>query len=164
MTVTTIRELEVATVAMLVVGALVALAVLLRVRLAADSPDDRAIVVGAGLTVLFSVLFAWGIGIIASRLMFHAVPALFVIGGWLAARVTAGSRPASRLVGPALPGAGRGRDGGGHRRPGPVLLESLGVRVSRHLRTTGRGGTSSSTFEVHPCPVVQPRGYEPCVL
>jgi hypothetical protein len=102
MTVTTIRELEVATVAMLLVGALAALAVLLRVRLAADSPEDRAIVVGAGLTVLFSVLFAWGIGIIASRLMFHAVPALFVVAGWLAARVTAGSRPASRLVGPAF--------------------------------------------------------------
>jgi hypothetical protein len=99
MTVTTLRALFVAgTASLLIIVALAALAVLLRVRLGAVTAEQRATLVAAGLTIAAAVAFTWGIGIIADRLMFHAMPALLIVAGWLAARVATASPTAARLA------------------------------------------------------------------
>jgi hypothetical protein len=99
MSVTTVREFFVAgTVGLLLIAALAALAVLLRVRLGAIGPEQRATLIATALTIAAAVLFAWGIGIIASRLMFHAMPALLIVVGWLAARIATTSPRAARTV------------------------------------------------------------------
>jgi hypothetical protein len=102
-TLTTGRELfAVCAGALLLIAALAAAAVLLRVRLSALTEAQRATVVAAGLATAAAVAFAWGIGIMADRLMFHAFPALLVLAGWLAARIAAASPRAARLVTAAL--------------------------------------------------------------
>ncbi|MEV4516595.1 hypothetical protein AB0K00_47555 [Dactylosporangium sp. NPDC049525] len=106
MTVTTLRAVFVAgTVSLLIIVALAALAVLLRVRLGTLTAEQRATLVAAGLTIAAAVAFTWGIGIIADRLMFHAMPALLIVAGWLAARVAAASPVASRLASVLVAGA-----------------------------------------------------------
>ncbi|MFI5916288.1 hypothetical protein [Dactylosporangium sp. NPDC051541] len=89
MTLNTGRELfTICMTALLLVTALAVTAVLLRVRLAALTDPQRATVLAAALTAAAAVAFAWGIGLIADRLMFHALPALLVVAGWIIARIT----------------------------------------------------------------------------
>jgi len=42
--------------------------------------------------VAFSLLFGWGIGIIAARVMYAVFPALLVVAGWAATRFAVKSR------------------------------------------------------------------------
>ena len=62
-------------------------AVLFRARLATTSAEHRAILIPAGMTAVGAVAFCWSIGIFAERLMYHLVPALFVLAGWLVGRL-----------------------------------------------------------------------------
>jgi hypothetical protein len=73
-------------------GCLAVVSVVLGVRLEPTSAEDRAILIGTAVTVVVSVLMTWGIGFIANRLAFPAVPGLLVAVGWLAARLSARSR------------------------------------------------------------------------
>jgi hypothetical protein len=99
MTVTTLRAVFTAgTVGLLIAGGLAVLAVLLRVRLGSATPEQRATLVAAGLTIVAAVAFTWGIGIIADRLMFHAMPALLLLAGWLAARLATRSTAVARVT------------------------------------------------------------------
>jgi len=63
-----------------------------RVRLAAGSAEDSAILVASGLTAGYSLLFGWGIGIIATREMYGLFPAVLVVVGWAATRFALKSR------------------------------------------------------------------------
>jgi hypothetical protein len=62
------------------------------VRLAAVTRADKALLVATGLTIAFSLLFGWGIGIIATRVMIDALPAFLVLAGWMATRFAVRSR------------------------------------------------------------------------
>ncbi len=75
-----------------VLGACMVAAILAGVRLGADTRQDKAALTATGLTVAFSLLFGWGIGIIADRVMFDAFPALLVLAGWMATRFAVKSR------------------------------------------------------------------------
>jgi hypothetical protein len=88
MNVKTARELfSIGGTALALLVLLAAAAVLFRARLGAMSPEHRAILIPAGVTAVGAVAFCWGIGIFADRLMYHLVPALFVLAGWLAGRL-----------------------------------------------------------------------------
>jgi hypothetical protein len=88
-TIGTVRELvSAAGLPLLMIVVLAAAAVVLGVRLVPGSPEQRAILVASALTAVGGVAFAWGIGFIANRLMFNAVPGLLVGVGWLAARLS----------------------------------------------------------------------------
>ncbi len=77
---------------LLLIAGLAAAAVWYRVHLTPTSSEQRAILVASALTVAVSAAFGWGIGFIANRMMFNAVPALLVGLGCLAARLSAHSR------------------------------------------------------------------------
>jgi hypothetical protein len=99
MSIVTIRELVAACgPALAILLGLGLLAALLRVRLAAGNPEQRAILIASAVTVAVGLAFTWGIGIIASRLMFHVFPALLVFAGWLAARLSVSSRGTAWFV------------------------------------------------------------------
>ncbi|MEV6924243.1 glycosyltransferase family 87 protein [Dactylosporangium sp. NPDC051485] len=100
MTITAGRAVfAICTVALLLIVGLAATAVLLRVKLPVLTDSQRATVVAAGLTAAAGIVFAWAIGIVnADRLLYHAVPALLVLAGWITARIAASSKAASRLV------------------------------------------------------------------
>jgi hypothetical protein len=94
----TVRELvTVGGVALLLILCAALLAVRMRVRLTAQTPQQRAILIASALTVVVSVVFAFAIGIIAARLMFHAVPGLLIIAGWMVSRVSVKSTAAARI-------------------------------------------------------------------
>lgn len=75
-----------------VTAAFIVTAVLAPADLGAATRQDRATLTATGLTIAFSLLFGWGIGIIATQVMFDAFPALLVLAGWMAARFAAKSR------------------------------------------------------------------------
>jgi hypothetical protein len=75
-----------------VIAASMAAAILAGVRLDAATRQDKAVLTAAGLTIAFSVLFGWGIGIITTRVMFDSFPALLVLAGWMATRFAVKSR------------------------------------------------------------------------
>jgi hypothetical protein len=75
-----------------VLAGLVVAAVLARVKLTSASPEESALLVASGLTIALSLLFGWGIGIYATRIMFAAFPAILVVIGWVATRFAAKSR------------------------------------------------------------------------
>ncbi|HEY4185380.1 MAG TPA: hypothetical protein VGP07_09940 [Polyangia bacterium] len=103
MSIVTIRELvEVCGPMLSIILGLGILALFLRVRLAAGNAEQRAILIGAAVTIVVGIFFTWGIGIIASRLMFHIFPALIVVAGWMAARFSGRGRRAEWVVGIAL--------------------------------------------------------------
>jgi hypothetical protein len=69
-----------------VVAAFTAAAIWAGVRLDAVTREDKAVLVATGLTIAFSLLFGWGIGILATRILFDAFPAFLVLAGWVATR------------------------------------------------------------------------------
>ncbi len=75
-----------------VIAACMVAAILAGVQLGAATRQDKAILTAAGLTVAFSLWFGWGIGIVATRVMFDAFPALLVLAGWMATRFATRSR------------------------------------------------------------------------
>jgi hypothetical protein len=75
-----------------VVAAFMVLAILAGVRLGAATRQDKAVLTATGLTIAFSLLFGWGIGIVATRVMVEAFPALLVLAGWMATRFAVKSR------------------------------------------------------------------------
>jgi len=75
-----------------VLGGLVVAAVWAGVKLKAESAEVSAVLVASGLTIAFSVLFGWGIGVYATRIMFAVFPAILVVAGWAATRLAAKSR------------------------------------------------------------------------
>jgi hypothetical protein len=77
-----------------VLAAFMVAAIWAGVRLAAVTRADRAVLTATGLTIAFSLLFGWGIGIIATRVMFDAFPAFLVLAGWMATRFAVKSRTA----------------------------------------------------------------------
>ncbi len=88
---------------LLIVG-LAAVAVRLRIGILPKSAEHRAILIASALTVGVSLVFGWGIGFISNRLMFNVVPALLVVLGWLAARLSARSPRMRTATGTALSG------------------------------------------------------------
>jgi hypothetical protein len=88
--------------ALLVIGCLAVVGVALRVRLRPDTAEARAVLFASALTVAVSIGFGWGIGVIATRLVFPAVPGLLVGIGWLAARLSGRSRTSGVATGVAL--------------------------------------------------------------
>jgi hypothetical protein len=91
--VSSIRELIGADgLALGVLAACMVAAILAGVRLGAATRQDKAALTATGLTVAFSLLFGWGIGITATRVMSDAFPALLVLAGWMATRFAAKSR------------------------------------------------------------------------
>jgi hypothetical protein len=86
----TVREvLDAAAPMLLALAAVVAVAVLARVRLVPADGRERSTVVGAGLAVLCALAFCWAIGIYTPRLAYHLVPAVLLLIGWVAARAAA---------------------------------------------------------------------------
>jgi hypothetical protein len=75
-----------------IVAASMVVAILAGVRLSAATRQDKATLAATGLTIAFSLLFGWGIGIVTSRMMFDAFPAFLVLAGWMATRFAAKSR------------------------------------------------------------------------
>jgi hypothetical protein len=75
-----------------VLAGLVLAAVWAGVKLTAVTTEDTAILVASGLTVAVSLVFGWGIGIIATRIMFAVFPAILVLAGWVATRFAVKSR------------------------------------------------------------------------
>jgi len=77
---------------------LVVAAVLAGIRLAPASEDERRILTATGLTICCSVLFTFGIGIFATRIMYHVFPAVLVLAGWITAKLIASPRVAWRFA------------------------------------------------------------------
>jgi hypothetical protein len=75
-----------------ILAASVVAAILAGARLGAVTRQDTATLAATGLTLGFSLLFGWGIGIITTRVMFETFPALLVLAGWMAMRFAASSR------------------------------------------------------------------------
>ncbi len=75
-----------------VLAGFMVVAILAGVRLGPTTRQDKATLTAAGLTIVFSLLFGWGVGIITTRVMFEAYPALLVLAGWMATRFAAKSR------------------------------------------------------------------------
>jgi hypothetical protein len=75
-----------------VLAAFMLVAILAGVRLSAATRQSKAALTATGLTIGFSLLFGWGIGIVTTRVMFDAFPALLVLAGWMAARFASRSR------------------------------------------------------------------------
>jgi hypothetical protein len=75
-----------------VLAAVMVAAIWTGVRVAAVTPQDRALLTATGLTIALSLAFGWGIGIIATRVMFDAFPAFLVLAGWMATRFAVKSR------------------------------------------------------------------------
>jgi hypothetical protein len=89
----TLREVfSVALPAIALVVLLAATAVILRIDVRPRTRDDRAIVITSGITIVLAIALSWAIGFIAPRIMFHAVPPLVLLAGWLAANITACGR------------------------------------------------------------------------
>jgi hypothetical protein len=61
-------------------------------RLTAGSSEESAILVASGLTIACSLLFGWGIGILATRIMYCVLPGILVAAGWAATRFAVKSR------------------------------------------------------------------------
>lgn len=74
------------------VAAFMVAAIWAGVRLTAVTERDNAVLTATGLTIAFSLLFGWGIGLVATRVMFDAFPALLVLAGWMATRFAVKSR------------------------------------------------------------------------
>jgi hypothetical protein len=90
----TFREVfSVAVPAIILILLLAVAAIALRIDIRPRSRQDRAILAAAALTALLAVALNWSIGFIAARIMFHAVPPMLIIAGWLAARLAASGRP-----------------------------------------------------------------------
>jgi hypothetical protein len=79
-------------VPLLILLALLVAAVLAGIRLAATTDDERQILPVTGFTIGCSLVYTFGLGIIASRIMFHVFPAVLVLIGWVAAKLAANSR------------------------------------------------------------------------
>jgi hypothetical protein len=92
----TFRELfSVAIPAIVLIMLLAVVTIVLRVDVRPRTRGQRAILVTAALVVVLAVVLNWAIGFIAPRIMYHAVPPLLVIAGWLAAKLAA-SGPTGR--------------------------------------------------------------------
>jgi hypothetical protein len=92
-TVVSVRELLGAEALVLaVLAGLVIAAVWVRAGLSAETAEDSAILAASVLTGAYSLLFGWGIGIIATREMYDVFPPILVVAGWVASRFAAKSR------------------------------------------------------------------------
>jgi hypothetical protein len=103
-TVITAREFGSVTGVLLLVLAALAIAVVLTgIKLNTVSEEERQILLATVLTIGCSLIFTFGLGIIATRIMFDVLPAILVLAGWVSARLAASSRAAMWLVNLAIP-------------------------------------------------------------
>jgi hypothetical protein len=68
---------------------LVTIAIVAGIRLAPVTPDERQILIATGLTIVISSVFAFGVGVGIWRVVYHVLPPVLLLIGWISAKLVA---------------------------------------------------------------------------
>jgi hypothetical protein len=83
---------------LLVLAVLAVVAIVARAALGPVTDEQRHILISTVLTAVFAIIFCFGLGIIATRIMYQVVPPILVLIGWITARLASNSRTTSWLA------------------------------------------------------------------